>query len=1300
MAKFSPAFIGRVRDAADIVQIIGHHVPLKKSGASMVGKCPFCADTSENLSIHVGKRVFKCWLCEEKGDVFAFLRKKTGQSFGEVVKSVANDLGIPIEYETEYRPPAAKAAATSEYLGSADEEAERMAALEKVADAEPEAFTPPDGSESAPPPPESPQPAEPVAEVTKSAETKEKVMGPELVDEALNAIAAEEEAAPSEQSLSALREFCDEITLTEESIQLHWQKRGLKRETLIDFGIKSGSRGYVDIILRLGNKYPSHAMINCGLKIQREGEGVRPSPKFYGYGIAGKKPKAERRGKDDKFNYGWVYPPLIPYLGEDRKIYFLRPHKDQVAGTTNRFYIPRVLPRLKIGDSKDPATLHVADEEETFHQAVITEGELKSLALQQVVGDPGLGDSRWAVAALPGITNAKPMFSDIIDWLDSIEAKSVVVVYDNEEKGNPKFPGYVENDWERHDAEGWARYLAIQLQKEGFTASVGHLPNEWRDDKGKADWDGALVKLLRQYTLTDPDKPLPDEKDISPDVWKKVRADFLRVLKDARPAGMLRQFGLFDPIAERHIQNLVQRISRTPQLPIGGLNEESVAKRIQRFLKKCRNDIKRVPYDRRAALGALAKKYQELQGRYYVLKELGDRAAPKWEKELAKADENEDVEYKRVIEIAKRGIPQWISNFYIKAHYCLNKIDGKRERLITIRNIHKKGHHEGPVLTLPSDAFAQPSKWREWLLNADAAATWRAGERELNDLQADVGSDVAFKDVAEISYRGYNDETGFWFFDDVAFLQDGSEIYPDKETGIFWHHGFKESKDGQSKQPFSQGYKLSKVGNAKQPFRMGFPKMYPKRIDPNLSEMFTEVSKKFVETVGWAIEDSIGYDGFVCLGIAFSCFAGPELYDHYVGMPGLWLHGESQQGKNCLTRWILPIHGYEKKAVKSGIVLPGSTEAGLGHALEQEGNLFCWLEEYQPEMARTKPWLVEKIKNAFDRSSGTKMVFGDEMRQIRSVALVNGIATASDSQVKNRYAHVQVSEKFRRANHYDWFEENSPDFFFFGRHILRNRAAFAKSFMAHMVDWFSSDSTKGIDSRAKIVYGAAYAGMRAAAEIFKSDEIIANMPVYKTWVARKARVAASEIREKINANQFWTDLMSAVETGAFGFSAADLKRYFKAVPMNLPTPVPESQQTEEFAGCKWKSYYLYITERPVIEIMRTFKARSHSTLPLEANDYFRQMQTKPYFVNAPRGKDRVRLRFKAKSPQDCWCINVDRHELGYTPVDDEELRFSITRREGERQSDGTTVPADWVDPRQGDLFTLIHKLLQADNTNP
>ena len=92
----------RVREAADIAQIIGEHVKLRRVGTSWRGPCPFHQGTKPNFSVNPKTGGYKCFVCGEHGDVFTFLQKRLGMDFVTAVRTVADKVGIVLE-ETSAR---------------------------------------------------------------------------------------------------------------------------------------------------------------------------------------------------------------------------------------------------------------------------------------------------------------------------------------------------------------------------------------------------------------------------------------------------------------------------------------------------------------------------------------------------------------------------------------------------------------------------------------------------------------------------------------------------------------------------------------------------------------------------------------------------------------------------------------------------------------------------------------------------------------------------------------------------------------------------------------------------------------------------------------------------------------------------------------------------------------------------------------------------------------------------------------------------------------------------------------------
>lgn len=90
----------RVRQAIDIVELVGEYVPLRRQGRQFVGICPWHNDSRPSLSINPERQSWKCWVCDIGGDVFSFLMKVESLSFPEALKALAERAGIEIDRHT------------------------------------------------------------------------------------------------------------------------------------------------------------------------------------------------------------------------------------------------------------------------------------------------------------------------------------------------------------------------------------------------------------------------------------------------------------------------------------------------------------------------------------------------------------------------------------------------------------------------------------------------------------------------------------------------------------------------------------------------------------------------------------------------------------------------------------------------------------------------------------------------------------------------------------------------------------------------------------------------------------------------------------------------------------------------------------------------------------------------------------------------------------------------------------------------------------------------------------------------
>jgi len=95
--------IEEVRVRADIVEIVGEHVALKRAGKDYKARCPFHNEKTPSFYVVPAKGFYKCFGCGESGDAFTFLMKRQGLTFQEAVRAVALKVGVDIPADEEKR---------------------------------------------------------------------------------------------------------------------------------------------------------------------------------------------------------------------------------------------------------------------------------------------------------------------------------------------------------------------------------------------------------------------------------------------------------------------------------------------------------------------------------------------------------------------------------------------------------------------------------------------------------------------------------------------------------------------------------------------------------------------------------------------------------------------------------------------------------------------------------------------------------------------------------------------------------------------------------------------------------------------------------------------------------------------------------------------------------------------------------------------------------------------------------------------------------------------------------------------
>ena len=115
MGRINREVIEEVRASANIVDVVGSYVSLRKRGKNYLGHCPFHSEKEPSFTVSNEKQIFHCFGCGASGSVFDFVMRTRNLTFAEAVRELANRFGIPLSQEEE-TPQAKRIRETAEQL--------------------------------------------------------------------------------------------------------------------------------------------------------------------------------------------------------------------------------------------------------------------------------------------------------------------------------------------------------------------------------------------------------------------------------------------------------------------------------------------------------------------------------------------------------------------------------------------------------------------------------------------------------------------------------------------------------------------------------------------------------------------------------------------------------------------------------------------------------------------------------------------------------------------------------------------------------------------------------------------------------------------------------------------------------------------------------------------------------------------------------------------------------------------------------------------------------------------------------
>jgi DNA primase len=94
--RIPPGFIQELLARADIVEVVGQHVQLKKSGSNYKGLCPFHGEKTPSFTVSASKQFYHCFGCGAHGTAIGFLMEYAGLGFVDAVKDLAARYGLTV----------------------------------------------------------------------------------------------------------------------------------------------------------------------------------------------------------------------------------------------------------------------------------------------------------------------------------------------------------------------------------------------------------------------------------------------------------------------------------------------------------------------------------------------------------------------------------------------------------------------------------------------------------------------------------------------------------------------------------------------------------------------------------------------------------------------------------------------------------------------------------------------------------------------------------------------------------------------------------------------------------------------------------------------------------------------------------------------------------------------------------------------------------------------------------------------------------------------------------------------------
>jgi DNA primase len=394
----------------------------------------------------------------------------------------------------------------------------------------------------------------------------------------------------------------------------------------------------------------------------------------------------------------------------------------------------------------------------------------------------------------------------------------------------------------------------------------------------------------------------------------------------------------------------------------------------------------------------------------------------------------------------KHEFEEIISNFTIK---ILATHETPEEVVREVILIDEYGNRSNSF-SLASSPMTSPDEFSKFCIGK-GNYIWR-GTR---DDMANIWQGEFFEDdgrhIVEPDHIGWIESEKMWLFGNVAIKEDGTELRPDK-SNIFWCE-----RKGLKPLPLS-------ASNSRLTINEGIPYLNMSVLDSK------DVLNKMVDTLG-------KFEAYSLMGWVSSIVFMEEIFNEFNCYPFLFITGKRGSGKSTVAEWVTHFFGLDS----GGKMASDTTSVALQRYLAYYSCLPLFLDEFRNTKNITMK--VAPLRNCYNRQSagkGIKTSFGVHEAKVRGTIIIAGEETPEDNALLTRCIVINVMEKSRTTNHFNWFQANKMKLSYHFYDLLKRRHQLVDSYIKNLhagKDYFVS---KGLDDRTAINYSIVGTGFMTA----------------------------------------------------------------------------------------------------------------------------------------------------------------------------------------------------------------------------